>query len=150
MLPINSREDDCWAGQKNNYRVPTMSGTTLGHIKTCLCCPELKMKTCKWGFEGYTSFSAITSSLWCSATSALAAICSQKGLFYYERDCYTCSFWGGKMVLKHKKSSNAAIFVQFCGLALFNETVLPPSLIATCISCTGLVKHVKMFYQFDF
>lgn len=51
MLPINSREDDCLAGQRNNYRAQTMSGTTLGHIKTCLCRPELNMKTCKWGLE---------------------------------------------------------------------------------------------------
>lgn len=46
-LAINWRKDDCWAGQGNNYRAQAMSGLTLSHIKTRLCCPELHMKTCK-------------------------------------------------------------------------------------------------------
>lgn len=44
MLAINWRKDDCWAGQENNYRAKAMSGITLGHIKTCLPCPELNIK----------------------------------------------------------------------------------------------------------
>lgn len=61
-----------------------MSGVTLGRIKTCLCCPELNMKTCKSGLEGCTSCNAITSSLKCSATSVCKLLLRRSAVIFQE------------------------------------------------------------------